>query len=370
MTKFLHRPMFRKGGSANEGITSGLTRRQGYENGGSTPNFTSLMKGYPEFRQEYQQYVGERPRSTNLNDFLINFGLDIASRSPQGGLLSTAAASAKDPFAKFQERKMYEDVSKRDEERDLIKSYVDARATQLSESGGRDAFSHEAKQENIKKLMKEAFRLEGLDTSTMTDDEINQHKQDKRIVDIQLQDYIDVDPAVAAYYGDKTTVATILNQFRTGLLESPKEIDTDGDGEVDMTESQYYTKNPDALEEKVYELFRKQYQKSSSPTYTGEAEGGRVGYQMGERVMAEETETIKTPDATMKMSEAVEEDVPETLSYEELRRRLPPEITNDIVTLLSQSGEALTDFAEIQTQVDVDNFNAKYGVNLVLPSEA
>ena len=370
MTKFLHRPMFRKGGSANEGITSGLTRRQGYENGGSTPNFTSLMKGYPEFRQEYQQYVGKRPRSTNLNDFLINFGLDIASRSPQGGLLSTAAASAKDPFAKFQERKMYEDVSKRDEERDLIKSYVDARATQLSESGGRDAFSHEAKQENIKKLMKEAFRLEGLDTSTMTDDEINQHKQDKRIVDIQLQDYIDVDPVVKAYYGDKETVGIILGQFRMGLLESPKEIDTDGDGEVDMTESQYYTKNPDALEEKVYELFRKQYQKSSSPTYTGEAEGGRVGYQMGERVMAEETETIKTPDATMKMSEAVEEDVPETLSYEELRRRLPPEITNDIVTLLSQSGEALTDFAEIQTQVDVDNFNAKYGVNLVLPSEA
>jgi len=156
------------------------------------------MKGYPEFRQEYQQYVGKRPRSTNLNDFLINVGLDIASRSPQGGLLSTAAASAKDPFAKFQERKMYEDVSKRDEERDLIKSYVDARATQLSESGGREAFSHEAKQENIKKLMKEAFRLEGLDTSTMTDDEINQHKQDKRIVDIQLQDYIDVDPVVKA----------------------------------------------------------------------------------------------------------------------------------------------------------------------------
>ena len=99
---------------------------------------------------------------------------------------------------------------------------------------------------------------------------------------------------------------------------------------------------------------------SSSPTRTGAALGG---------MMEKQTETIKTPDATMQMSEEVEE-VPETLSYEELRRRLPPEVTDDVVVLLSQSGEALTDFAEIQTQVDVDNFNAKYGVNLVLPSEA
>ena len=175
-----------------------------------------------------------------------------------------------------------------------------------------------------------------------------------------MQDYIDVDPSVAAYYGDKTTVANILDQLRKGLTESPKEIDIDGDGEIDMKESEYYSKNPDALESKVFELFRKQYQEASAPTRVGSALGGMI---------EKETETIETPDATMQMSEEVE-DVPETLSYEELRRRLPPEVTDDVVVLLSQSGEALTDFAEIQTQVDVDNFNAKYGVNLVLPSEA
>ena len=31
---------------------------------------------------------------------------------------------------------------------------------------------------------------------------------------------------------------------------------------------------------------------------------------------------------------------------------------------------ALVDFAEIQTQMDVDQFNMKYGVNLALPSGA
>ena len=57
------------------------------------------------------------------------------------------------------------------------------------------------------------------------------------------------------------------------------------------------------------------------------------------------------------------------MSFEELRARLPATITDDIVILLSQSGQALEDFATIQTQQDVDNFNTKYIVNLILPSE-
>ena len=50
--------------------------------------------------------------------------------------------------------------------------------------------------------------------------------------------------------------------------------------------------------------------------------------------------------------------------------RLPVEITDDIINLLVSSASAVGAFAQIQTQQDVDNFNAKYGVNLVLSSEA
>ena len=57
------------------------------------------------------------------------------------------------------------------------------------------------------------------------------------------------------------------------------------------------------------------------------------------------------------------------ISYDELRQRLPNSINDDIVMLLSQSAQALEDFAMIQTQQDVDNFNTKYNVNLVLPQE-
>ena len=101
------------------------------------------------------------------------------------------------------------------------------------------------------------------------------------------------------------------------------------------------------------------------------AEGGRVGYQAGELVEQEDV-NIQTPQGDVDMQETVEEEMPpaDQLSYEELRSRLPVEITDDIIRLLASSAAALGDFAQIQTQQDVDNFNAKYGVNLVLPSEA
>ena len=57
------------------------------------------------------------------------------------------------------------------------------------------------------------------------------------------------------------------------------------------------------------------------------------------------------------------------ITYEELRARLPQEIGDEIVRLLANSAEALEDFATIQTEQDIANFNKKYGVNLVLPSE-
>ena len=45
-------------------------------------------------------------------------------------------------------------------------------------------------------------------------------------------------------------------------------------------------------------------------------------------------------------------------------------MSDEIVTLLANSAEALEDFAVIQTEQDIANFNKKYGVNLVLPAGA
>jgi len=97
------------------------------------------------------------------------------------------------------------------------------------------------------------------------------------------------------------------------------------------------------------------------------ATGGRVGYQGGELVEDVSMEETIQPEGMPQQGTPQVDAV--GMSFEELRARLPATITDDIVILLSQSGQALEDFATIQTQQDVDNFNTKYNVNLILPSE-
>ena len=58
------------------------------------------------------------------------------------------------------------------------------------------------------------------------------------------------------------------------------------------------------------------------------------------------------------------------ISYDQMRARLPNEVTDDIIELMVNSAEALEDFAMISSQQEVDQFNKKYSVNLVLPAEA
>ena len=84
MNRTLKRPMFRIGGSAGTGITSGLDQPRKQYNQGSNP-----------------YNMGNFAPGTGAG-FLTSFGLDLMSRSPQGNILQTAAASAKEPFKDFQ----------------------------------------------------------------------------------------------------------------------------------------------------------------------------------------------------------------------------------------------------------------------------
>ena len=96
------------------------------------------------------------------------------------------------------------------------------------------------------------------------------------------------------------------------------------------------------------------------------AEGGRAGYANAGAVMPGQPMQAAMP--TDQESEAPPEI--QTIDYETLRARLPNTITDDIVRLIVSSAEAMEDFATIQTQQDISNFNKKYGVELILPAEA
>ena len=111
MNRTLRRPMFRMGGSTNEGITSGLDApRKPFKQGTLPYNMADLVKQSqtqamdPAVRAAYQPYF-ERPEGEGLSRFLINFGLNLASTPPMGkgfsGLISTAAGAAKEPTAQL-----------------------------------------------------------------------------------------------------------------------------------------------------------------------------------------------------------------------------------------------------------------------------
>ena len=96
----------------------------------------------------------------------------------------------------------------------------------------------------------------------------------------------------------------------------------------------------------------------------GLKEGGRVMRAMGDPdPMQASIESTEVPEGNTEMPVKTVN----KLSYSELRDRLPREITDDIVTLLANSEQALQDFAYLRTQQDINDFNVKYGVNVVLP---
>ena len=87
MNRTLKRPMFRIGGSAGTGITSGLDQPQKMANGGRTG---------------YQQGSMPTFQTSGLPGFLTNFGLNLLATPPQGNIFQTAATAARDPFNQLQ----------------------------------------------------------------------------------------------------------------------------------------------------------------------------------------------------------------------------------------------------------------------------
>jgi len=114
MKRILKRPMFRMGGDVeNVGIMDGMRAR--YKTGAGV-QIPGMKEGSTEITMDYRNQPNltgdDRLRrriglisslipGPNLNQFLIDFGLNLASGMPRGNILSTAAAAARDPFQRF-----------------------------------------------------------------------------------------------------------------------------------------------------------------------------------------------------------------------------------------------------------------------------
>jgi len=112
MNRILKRPMFRIGGSAGTGITSGLDQPQKMANGGRTG---------------YQQGSTPNFMAGSIPGFLTSFGLNLLATPPAGNIFQTSAIAARDPFNRLQagelrraelagERKFKEDLAEKEQQ--------------------------------------------------------------------------------------------------------------------------------------------------------------------------------------------------------------------------------------------------------------
>ena len=383
MSRILRRPMFRKGGSAGEGITSGL--RQGYntnENNTVKQNDLSKMNLKDMNMQQIKDLADSMAFQAppmqpdkSLDNFKIDFGLDLISRSPGGNIFQTAGAAAKEPFSNFRtSRAAYNKaaneraINRYNSQTGMFDTLLGAQADILGSEGGSKTFAKLANDAEIQALMTQLFELEAAQATdqALSDEE---YAQQQAILMQRLQGYTGKNPAVTSLFGNKEQADLVIQSIQNDITTSETIIKVMGpDGEmIEVKEGDYASNNPKYIAEETAKRYIALYNKMVKESM-GLAEGGRAKFSLGGRgtnPLIEEEEIQVTE--TMPKETAPTGD---SLSYEELRARLPEEVTDDIVVILAESPQALVEFAEIQTQTDVDEFNMKYGVNLSLPSGA
>jgi hypothetical protein len=195
MNRILKRPMFRIGGSAGTGITSGLDQPQQMANGG---------------RIGYQQGTMPTFQATGLPGFLTQFGLNLLSTPPQGNIFATAATAARDPFNLLQA------------------SQVESMKTASDRKFARELAAEEREFEEgqLEKKLAAQKEIAGMDTTDAT----------KRIQDIADTKYEgntikaqrEVDFATTTYpnliseYGEESVATDIID---SSTLQKPRDVE-------------------------------------------------------------------------------------------------------------------------------------------------
>ena len=109
MSRILKRPMFRMGGSTNEGIISMAAPRKNYQQG------SEYRQKRDELLPLYQEAYGTGPDiKSDLGDLLISGGLNLLSGKGAGkGTLGALAESYKDPYTTFSKARAGEEAAQR-----------------------------------------------------------------------------------------------------------------------------------------------------------------------------------------------------------------------------------------------------------------
>jgi len=377
--------MFRLGGSTSGGITSGLDKpkRGRVDEPGSYSHMSDEdLARYASSSQRVADkfFPQQKP---DINRFLIDWGLNMVGNPPSGNVLQTAAKEAQAPTSRLFESMDRSKAMRSATGADIFGKMIEAEGEAMGGEGGakwRDQWALGKVKKAYKDIYMYKAELKELDAT----------KDAARIKDIQYdigQAELDIsqlqknNPLLKTFAGQKEIVKDLYDavtkkheEMQETITVTEDNINEMPDGSVigqTITRDKYVKRSPElvaAVIQEIQNMFGGTSLDVSILLDTDtKATGGRVGYQGGELV--EDINVQETIQPEGMPGQGTPQVDPVGMSFEELRARLPATITDDIVILLSQSGQALEDFATIQTQQDVDNFNTKYNVNLILPAE-
>jgi len=387
--KVMKRPMFKLGGKAasqGTGITSGLDEKvnlaigggviqgqnMGAREGFQEPSFNDLLQSTQNMSpSELNMFIAERAgsRGTGMNDMrdivklnalnqLVGNVLPNIERGGFKGITdffrdpgTTQAALAGLTGLKkvdLQEKRFQDKALS-----DFVKNQISIKDKEKSAQMAKDAFDLKVQiAEDDKTYKKNVLQLKEKQLAkTSESNTIKNYNAAKTLLDnTSLSEAQKMDILLGVLTrGSYQTVSSQSAAIRKALLPSV----TTGEISANMVD-----KLIENFENTNLSIFDNKENK---------AQGGRVERQMGSPMMGEQ------PMAQAPQMMAPQQDVAmETQQdsgnkvYAMLRSRLPQEISDEVVQLISYNKEAFADFASIKNQEDVSSFNDKYGVQLVI----
>ena len=397
MSKILKRPMFRRGGFADTGIM------EGFSNGGDT-----VRRGTDTSPQELDSIMGlidkasesaPAPTATEdtytpmkapdeplfgLEDYFTGFklGANIASapgRGPGlGGFLAAAGpslAQAADEFGARQEARAARKREFEATEQARKDAFEEARRGEKFQTGLlREEFDLKTTLEKLKieldppdaiVRLRQAEPLQAELANAKTKREqifadANTTPKEKRDILLEIRN---LQNQIAGVMGQAVDVGELeredrrrINNFAEDEALALLELD-----EIPESGEELREYNQLVEEIRQYKIVEELIILTQGATF---AEGGRVGLANGGGPF----EPGSGPDPDPGSPPIMRGDSP-MLTFEELRARLPREVSDQVVRLIATSENALLDFANIDTQEDIAIFNQKYNVDLQLPAQ-
>jgi len=356
MSRTLSRPMFRLGGSTS-GITSGLdTPKRGRVDGPGGYAGIDYDKAFETSQRITDKYYPRK--KTDINRFLIDWGLNMVGNPPSGNVLQTSAKEAQGPT-----KELFAGMDQRDATRsavgaDIFGKIISAEGEMMGEG---KVYKDQVMLDALLNATKEKIRItKALEEEGLEATAIENLENELIIANTTINQIKKRNPLVDKFLGSTAVVKELLDVILPSYDKMMIKDEESGENVLK------YPKTPEGQAKKIQDAMAEIMRIIQAG---GQAEGGRVGYQGGELVEDINVQETIQPEGMPEAGPSAPQVDPVGMSFEELRERLPATITDDIVILLSQSAQALEDFATIQTQQDVDNFNTKYNVNLILPSE-